>query len=1170
MLQSKQVIIMENSSLCKNCGFVNPPGMKFCGNCGTRLEVEAAKPPVMEALPERLGVMMGADLLERFRKAGLEASGQRRTVTILFADLTGFTPLSEKLEAENLYELLQQYIRMLAESVYKFEGMVDKLTGDGLMALFGAPIAQENSAEMASRAALDMHEGMKELNKKWNIMPGYELSIHVGLNVGTVIVGGIGSDYLMNYTAVGDSVNQARRLEENAKPGTTLVSEMVYKQAKELFEFQTLPPLLLKGKSEPVTAFTLIGTKAQPGSVRGIRGLRSPMVGREQEFQQARMMVKRLASKKLGGALLLTGEAGIGKSRLTRELKSIIEPDTIRVLEGHSLTYRRLIPYWIFQDILRNYLGVTSNSSKEIILNQLVQRANTILGNSSRRVLPYLEYVLGLESTETDTIRYLDAEQLRQQIFMAIRDLLVAEAKINPLLIILEDIHWADDSSLGLIQFILDSLRDAPLMIYMISRPSKGGWLSQMREQTRRSLSDRFLELELKTLRPDQSTQLLFSLLSNPEIPEELSARIVERAGGSPLFLEEILRVLIDKNIIYSHEGIWYIRPEVNLGEMGVPETLQDLILARFDRMGKDERRILQAASAIGYQFRFEILNEIIKVSLSEKNVRIVLKQLIEHDFVMELAGETEETYVFHHAIMSDSIYGTLLQKDRKELHGLIGIAIERLYVDRLDEQIELLAGHYYKSNFTEKALHYLILAGEKATRGYANEQARQHYEQALDLISKVWYTKEQYLKVHEGLGNVLVIIGEYQAARNHYQTVLEMITETLSSSEINENWLKEEAVLYRKVATTFERQGEYDKVLNCLYQAQQILGRLEIPLPGEQASILNDLGWIQFRRGNLDYAEKLLLQALPLVENTTEYMITASIYNRLGGINFQKDRPDLTAEYVLKSLRLREKIGDTAAVARTYNNLGLIQWKSGKWEEALKYFERSLDLQTDLGDVVALIELHTNLGQLQLDRGETHEAFLHLEKALKQSQLIGHSHHIASAYLSLTWYYVIVEDWREAVNYSRLSIDTFKEIGALDTLVELYTVMGMAYLGSGNLDAAEKWGIDAVNLFEQMGKGKDPKRIEDHALALRLLGDIARRRGDLEHAQQLLDQSLSVFQTLENTIEYSRTCLSLALLARENEQIKMAASLFSEARQNFARLGAMLDLHKVDVMEQE
>jgi class 3 adenylate cyclase len=382
--------------------------MRFCGNCGTRLaDAPLAEPSAPAAQPsaQQVGTLMGADLMERFRRAGLESAGQRRNVTILFVDISGYTQLSKRLGDEELYEFIRQYLDSLANDVYKYDGMVDKFTGDGLMALFGAPIAHENNAELALRAALDMHADVAELSQQLKERLGGELRVHIGLNSGSVIVGGVGSDLMMNYTAIGDTVNLAQRLDAGAEPGDTLVSASVYQATHMLFEYEPVTNLIPKGMTEPVPCYRLLKPKARPGSVRGVEGLRAPMIGRDAELRQLMQAIGALATYRQGQFILIVGEAGLGKSRLVGEIKSRTIPVSIIMLEGQSLTYRRAASYWIFQDLLRNYLHVTLETPAALVSERLRRNVTDVLEQRTSEVLPYLEHLLSLPPSDPDAAR---------------------------------------------------------------------------------------------------------------------------------------------------------------------------------------------------------------------------------------------------------------------------------------------------------------------------------------------------------------------------------------------------------------------------------------------------------------------------------------------------------------------------------------------------------------------------------------------------------------------------------------------------------------------------------------------------------------------------------------------------------------------------------------------
>ncbi|MGH2522466.1 MAG: adenylate/guanylate cyclase domain-containing protein, partial [Anaerolineales bacterium] len=540
--------------------------MRFCGNCGARLAEAPATPattgmlPVPGFNPERLGVMMGPDLLERFRQAGLEAAGQRRNVTVLFVDLTGYTSLSEQLDSEDVFDFLQHYLRRLANAVYKYEGTVDKFTGDGLMALFGAPIAYENHAELAVRSALDMQAEVGHLSQEIGRRLKIEPRAHIGLHTGSVVVGSLGSNMMMNYTAIGDTVNLARRLEEATGPGKILVSEAVYRLTKPLFDYEAVPPLNLKGIAQPVAGYLVVGPRAAPASVRGVEGLHAPLVGRDAELDRLTQAALALTQKGEGQVMLVTGNAGLGKSRLTSEFKRFLRQAGVRVVEGRSLTYRRSAAYWVFSDALHNYLSLSPDSPEAPVREQLSRRAHAALGLKAPDTLPYLEHLLGLQPADApsaERIQYLEPGQLRQQVFLAVRDLLLAEAQRQPLALILEDLHWADEVSLDLALFLLDSIRQAPVLLYIISRPIEGGTQGKIVEHASKRLADRFTAIHLRSLSPDQSERLLSQLLAVPDLPEHLRDQILQRAAGVPFYLEEILRMLIDAGVLRREGNRW-------------------------------------------------------------------------------------------------------------------------------------------------------------------------------------------------------------------------------------------------------------------------------------------------------------------------------------------------------------------------------------------------------------------------------------------------------------------------------------------------------------------------------------------------------------------------------------------------------------------------------------
>ncbi len=1153
--------------ICIKCGFNNPPGMRFCGNCGARLGatgmLPASAPAAASYSPDHLGAMMGADLMERFQQAGLEAAGQRRNVTVLFADISGYTALSGQLDAEETFSIIQQYSHLLATNVYKYDGMVDKFIGDGLMALFGAPIAHENNAELAIRAALDMQTDVARLSQDIKDQLGVELRVRIGLHSGAVIVGSVGSNLMMNYTAIGNTVNLASRLEQAAAPGTTVVSESAYHATKALFSYAPLPPLTLKGISQPVTAYRVVGSKSHPGSVRGIEGLHAPLVGRDAELGQLYQAVNHLINDKKGQFVLITGDAGMGKSRLTTELKTFVRQTPVLILEGHSLTYRRTVPYWIFQDILRDYLGVTADSAEAEVREQLTKRVTDSMWETSGNVLPYLEHLLSLEPSDkaaAERLRFLDAGQMRQQIFVAVRDLLVAEAHNRPLLLILEDLHWADEASLDLIDFLLDSIRNTPLIIYAISRPLQAGALAELAERARKQHLDRFIELALQSLPPAQSEQLLSQLLDVPNIPASLREQILQRASGIPFYLEEILRMLIDSDLIQRGDGHWQLTPGADITAIGVPDTLQDLILTRFDRLDPSQRRILQVASVIGRQFSWPLLHVVLQPP-DENAIRVALVHLIEREFLLPDADAPDSKYEFKHILTSETIYGTLLKRDRNVLHGQVGEAIEKLYADRLDGQIELLARHYSWSSRVDRAFHYLLLAGQKAMRGHVNLQARQHYEQALALLPEVRHTPEQAFDVHTGLGDVLVFAGEYPSARSHYEDALAII-----SAEPLARALQKRIILQRKVGTTFARQGSYDEALMCFNLALATLAESSDPAPLEQAQALNEIGWINFQRGNFNDARRILQEALLLVEKTTAYDVIASIYNRLGAVAFESGDLAQAANYARASLALRENMGDIAGVARMYNNLGMMSWRLGEWKQALENYSHSLRLLEQIGDADGMVIAHNNRGLLFTDQGNVAAARAELEAGLKAAQQIGNMFYVARAHMNLGRLWNAVGDWDKAAAHLAESEQLFAEIETRDTLVDVLLLESEMRVGKSELER----GRGLISQVQVILKEANQMESDQQGWLARQQGIIALLENNLVEAKRALQESIGIFGKLDAHFEQAKTGYQLGVLASKTSNNGQARSYLEESRQIFEKLGAKLELEKCNKLLSE
>ncbi len=1157
--------------ICANCGYTNPAGMRFCGQCGKRLPDALPSEPhiVPRAVsPADLGIMMGANLLERFRRAGLDAAGQRRVVTVLFADLAGYTELSERLDPEDLYGLIQRMIAVLAADVYKYDGAVDKFTGDGLMALFGAPIANENSAESAVRAAADMQADLARFSESVRGELGQEVRLHVGLHSGSVVVGSIGSDMLMNYTAIGDTVNLARRLEEASQPGAIVVSESVYQQTQALFAYEAVPPLTLKGIGHPVPAYRWLRLRDLPGSVRGLAGLHAPMIGRERELHTVLSAAGELAEGRPGQVILITGEAGLGKSRLVMEVQAQLAGGPVRVFEGHSLTYRRSAAYWVFIDLLHNYLRVSQATPPDEVRARLRECASEALGPRADDALPFLETLLALTPSAGPAaarLRSLDGSRLRQQIFLAVRDLFMAEARRQPVLLILEDLHWADDASLELLLALASAVQQAPLLILAATRPLLEASLAGAAARLAELLGPAFVRVELQFLSPSESERLLFELTSVPDFPAPVRSQILQRAAGIPFYLEEILRMLIDSEVMRLEAGHWRVLPGADVTALQVPDTLQSLILARFDRLSELQRRLLQIAAVIGRQFSRAMLVEVLRGQAEpaggaphEQASDADLALLASREFIVRLPRPAETEFEFKHALVSDAIYRALLRRDRSELHGQVARALERLYAGHLDEHVDALARHFAWSPHLDRALHYLTLAGEKAARGYGVEQARRHYEQALGLLPEVAHTLPQALAVHSGLGEVLFSAGEYERAREQYQVAVRLMATEASLG-------RERSALERKLSRTYERQGLYDEALSHLALGQRALDEAGIDSPVDQASIQQDVGWIHFRRGEFAPAQQLLLGALQLVEGTEALDVVASIYNRLGGLAYNQGDWSQCASYVRKSIAIREALGDVVTLADSFNNLGVLEIELGQYDSALENLTRSQELKRRQNQADGIAIALNNLGLLHVRRGDLPAARAALVEALEMARQTGYTSLLGSVLMHFGELHLAADECAEAAAALEQSAKLFQDLGVPDQLLEIYRLLGEASLQLNDLAEAVKWSEQADTLSARLGANVNRLSVIQRGEHLRFRGQLAIYQKDWSGAQHYLRESETIFTSLGNRLYEGRIAFEYGRLARQQGERQQAQLHFREASLLFRSVGARLEVKRAE-----
>ncbi len=683
---------------CPNCGTLVLRNDQFCGECGFAFQTSARLP-----------------------SKGKKVASERRHITALFADVSGYTALAERLDPEDIKDIMSHLFEAVTKVILKYEGFIEKFAGDAVMALFGIPWSHEDDPIRAIRAAQEIHRTMGALSLKFQNRIGQPLAVHIGINTGLVVTGDIHSDDGTHQVA-GDTVNVASRLCGLAKADETLVGHITSGQAEGFFFFERLEPVIVKNRTKPVQVYRVLGAKELPSKTHRISGLRADLIGRDREMARLEKAVGHLLEGK-GSVISIFGEAGTGKSRLIEEFKSRLDPGSIKWYEGHAYAYAQNVPYYPLIDLLNRTFQIEESDPPEMAREKAESMVKTIMGDGDA-VLPYLGEILSIPYLETVDI---NPDAWKAHLHRAFLRLMGALVRRAPTIISLEDLHWADPSSLELLRFLLAKL-NYPALFLCIYRPP----LTIFSPDQIRAMGDSYREVRLKDLLPSETQLLVGSLLRTEAIPLPLQQVIQARVGGNPFYVEEVVNSLIESGVLVAHDGDW--RFTGTSQEIMVPATIQGVITARLDRLDAAAKEILQEASVIGRTFYYEILESI---TTRETPIDHHLHRLQELDLIRIGSRHPDVEYYFKHALIQEAVYDGLLKKQRQNIHERVGLALEKFCRERSLESWETLAFHFKRGRSIHKALNYLVKSGEKSVKRYALEEANQYYREAHDLLSQ-------------------------------------------------------------------------------------------------------------------------------------------------------------------------------------------------------------------------------------------------------------------------------------------------------------------------------------------------------------------------------------------------------------------------------------------------
>ncbi len=996
---------------CPRCNFVSPEGANFCGNCGLALTPRAQfiwqgswetfpesvrvnpsqQPEKSKKLPEPDDVktppkaLSSQPLLDQYipreLMSKLEAArqrggmvGERRIVTMLFCDVKGSTAAAELLDPEDWTEIINGAFEYMIKPVYKYEGTVARLTGDGILAFFGAPIAHEDDPQRGVLTGLDIVAGLapyrEKIKREWDI----EINVRVGINTGLVVVGAVGSDLRMEYTAMGDAINLAARMEQTAEPGTVQIAHDTYKLVAPLFDFEELGGVQVKGKVEPVLVYRVLGRKTTPSHVRGIEGLEAELVGRAEEMNRLQTVFSDL-ERGIGRIVCLMGGAGLGKSRLVQELKKTngVESD-LKWYETASLSYETTYPYALFQQLIRRIAGISTRDESDQFWDKIEALASQLPEGDGTRYTRVFAALFGMPDPAGQPS--LEGEYFKRELYAVMREIWQARFSKQPSIVVLDDLHWADPASIDLLLHLLPTVEDDPLVLLCAFRPDREAPSYKVKQTADEQHHHRYTEISLSPLSEEHSNELVNRLLAIAELPDSLRERIQERAAGNPFFVEEVVRTLIEKGAVVPEdrpengEMRRYWKATSQSATIDIPDTLQGLLASRIDRLEESTRHIMQLASVIGRSFYHRVLTELGKEdALSVQTVEDQIGRLVRLEMIKEAARVPEVEYKFRNPLTQEIAYQTILLKRRREFHRRVGEALEMLFPEQLTELAPRLAFHFAEGQQAEKALHYYTITGDTAFRLFALEGALTNYERAMDWAERGAATNEQLIHLYRRRGRTLELLLRHDEALETYQA-LEALGEARSDDALRLAGIAALGTAY--IVSRLDSENAHARSEEALALARKLGDRRTEAR--SLWSLLLTSTWFNPLQA-LEYGESGLVIARELAAQPgasyDDIELLALILLDLSFPLINAGKIKLARERTVEAKELFEELGNLPMVSTATQRIGAIYKVEGRYDQAIETYNQSIAMDQSIGNEGGLIGGHIGLLELYPATGD-------------------------------------------------------------------------------------------------------------------------------------------------------------------------------------------------------
>lgn len=910
-------------------------------------------------------------------KAQAQASEQRRRqITVLFADVSGFTAMSETMDAEDVTEIMNDLWERLDRAITEHGGFIDKHIGDAVMALWGAETAHENDPEQAIRAALAMQTELAAFRDDRQV----DLAMRIGINTGPVLLGQVGTTG--EYTAIGDTVNTASRLEHAAPVGGILISHDTYRHVRGIFDVQLLEPFQVKGKVEPLQVYLVTWAKPRAFHLhtRGVEGVETRMIGRQTEFQRVQDAFLTAIQDRELQVITVVGEAGIGKSRLLYEFQawSELRPELFWLFQGRATEGVTRLPYALLRDVFAFRFEIRDGDPPAAARERLERGIADFMHADPDAVekAHFIGHLIGLDFSSSPHIRGIldDPEQIRDQALHHLVQFFTAATATNPAVLLLEDLHWADDSSLDAIAHLMRRGPDLPLLILALARPS----FYERRPQWGEGL-EAHARLDLRPLSKRASRQLVAEILQKMAgVPLALRDLVVSSAEGNPFYVEELIKMLIDAQVIVTSTEEWRV-DATRLVEARVPPTLTGVLQARLDGLLPDDRTTLQQASVVGRVFWDDAVRAL-SAERGVSGIRAALQALRARELVFgreESAFAGTQEYIFKHALLREVTYETVLKRLRPLYHAQVAAWLVERSGERAGEYAALIAEHWEQAGEMEKASEWYGRAGKQAAEAFAPETAVGYYRKALELAQTCQLPETRQVSWYEGLGAAL-------HARARYAEAVEAYTAMGAAAEAAGGVVAQARALYR-LAWLQEALGDFHAALESSERAERLAASAGEVGREACAYALHYRGWTLFRLGDTAGALTLAKQALALSTELGEagQHVQARSLNLLGVTLMMLGHFEQAERHQEQALALHRALGDRRSVGTMLNNLGETAYRRGDYATAATRYQEALIIAREVGHRDCEMLYLNNLCGTRVRRGDYAAAEADLRKVI-------------------------------------------------------------------------------------------------------------------------------------------------------------------------------------------